>query len=720
MDEILKKIYRTAVDELREAYSADDWRRLRGDVAAALSSGKLLSEQLDRSLQTAFLAHREISLGHHGISAVVLYALLKSESISMDEIAARYGEPTTTIVRGLQKAYALYERNVAIETENFRKLLISFAEDVRVVMIMIVERLGTMRHLDAYSPDEQQKIAREASYLYAPLAHRMGLYAIKTELEDLSLKYTSYDIYKEIARKLNETKRSRDAYIERFIEPVRRELEAQGLTFSIKGRTKSIHSIWNKMRKQQVPFEKVYDLFAIRVIIDCPEEREKAACWQAFSVVTNMYSYNTNRLRDWISAPKPNGYESLHVTVMGPEGKWVEVQIRTKRMDEVAEKGVAAHWKYKGIKSDSAKMDEWLANLREVLESSTDATDSEVINEFKMQLYDDDVFVFTPKGDLHNLPKGATVLDFAFHIHTNIGSHCVGAVVNERHVSFKYVLQNGDQISVLTSPNQTPKAEWINYVVTSKARLKIRQCIKEIEHKEANDGREILLRRLKNWKMDVPDGDITRLAKKMGYKTLTEFYVAIHNGKVNVLTLRDKLVEPEAEPEIPQHSAGGFVAETELQRISSQGDALVIDRNLKNVDYTLAKCCNPIYGDDIFGFVTINNGIKIHRKNCPNAPQMIEKFGYRIVNARWSGEKNAGGEYPITLRIIGKDDIGIVTNITSVITKESNVNMRSISVDSHDGLFEGNITVMVKEVAQLEQLIRKIRAIKGVKQVYRS
>ena len=720
MDEILKKIYRTAVDELREAYSVDDWRRLRGDVVAALSSGKLLPEQLDRSLQTAFLAHREISLGHHGISAVVLYALLKSESISMDEIAERYGEPTTTIVRGLQKAYALYERNVAIETENFRKLLISFAEDVRVVMIMIVERLGTMRHLDIYSPYEQQKIAREASYLYAPLAHRMGLYAIKTELEDLSLKYTSYDIYKEIARKLNETKRSRDAYIERFIEPVRRELEAQGLTFSIKGRTKSIHSIWNKMRKQQVPFEKVYDLFAIRVIIDCPEEREKAACWQAFSVVTNMYSYNTNRLRDWISAPKPNGYESLHVTVMGPEGKWVEVQIRTKRMDEVAEKGVAAHWKYKGIKSDSAKMDEWLANLREVLESSTDATDSEVINEFKMQLYDDDVFVFTPKGDLHNLPKGATVLDFAFHIHTNIGSHCVGAVVNERHVSFKYVLQNGDQISVLTSPNQTPKAEWINYVVTSKARLKIRQCIKEIEHKEANDGREILLRRLKNWKMDVPDGDITRLAKKMGYKTLTEFYVAIHNGKVNVLTLRDKLVEPEAEPEIPQHSAGGFVAETELQRISSQGDALVIDRNLKNVDYTLAKCCNPIYGDDIFGFVTINNGIKIHRKNCPNAPQMIEKFGYRIVNARWSGEKNAGGEYPITLRIIGKDDIGIVTNITSVITKESNVNMRSISVDSHDGLFEGNITVMVKEVAQLEQLIRKIRAIKGVKQVYRS
>ncbi|MDD7527851.1 MAG: RelA/SpoT family protein [Paludibacteraceae bacterium] len=720
MNEVLMTCYRQAVCELREAYAPADWHRLRNAVVEAVRSGVLSDERLQQTVGTAVLAHREIALGHHGISAIVLYALLVEGAITMEKIESDYGASTTTIVRGLQKAYGLYERNVAVDTENFRKLLISFAEDVRVIMIMIVERLATMRALDKYEPDAQQKIAREVSYLYAPLAHRMGLYAIKTELEDLSLKYTSYDIYKEIAYKLNETKRSRDAYITQFIEPVKKALEAQGLTFSIKGRTKSIHSIWNKMRKQQVPFEKVYDLFAIRVIIDCPEEQEKAACWQAFSVVTNMYSYNINRLRDWISAPKPNGYESLHVTVMGPQGKWVEVQIRTKRMDEVAEKGVAAHWKYKGIKSDSSKMDEWLKNLREILESSADATDSEVINEFKMQLYDDDVFVFTPKGDLHNLPKGATVLDFAFSIHTSIGAHCMGAVVNDKHVSFKYVLQNGDQISVLTSPNQTPKNDWINYVVTTRARTKIRQSIKDIEHKDAEDGREILWRRLKNWKIEVTDGEVTRLSKKMGYKTLTDFYVAIHNGKINVLTLRDKLTEPDETPDTAQHSAGTFTAETELQRISSQGDALVIDRNLKNVDYTLAKCCNPIYGDDIFGFVTINNGIKIHRKNCPNAPQMIEKFGYRIVNARWSGQQNAGGEYPITLRIIGHDDIGIVTNITSVITKENNVNMRSISVDSHDGLFEGNITVMVKEVGQLEQLMRKIRAIKGVKQVLRS
>ena len=605
--------YRQAVCELREAYAPADWHRLRNAVVEAVRSGVLSDERLQQTVGTAVLAHREIALGHHGISAIVLYALLVEGAITMEKIESDYGASTTTIVRGLQKAYGLYERNVAVDTENFRKLLISFAEDVRVIMIMIVERLATMRALDKYEPDAQQKIAREVSYLYAPLAHRMGLYAIKTELEDLSLKYTSYDIYKEIAYKLNETKRSRDAYITQFIEPVKKALEAQGLTFSIKGRTKSIHSIWNKMRKQQVPFEKVYDLFAIRVIIDCPEEQEKAACWQAFSVVTNMYSYNINRLRDWISAPKPNGYESLHVTVMGPQGKWVEVQIRTKRMDEVAEKGVAAHWKYKGIKSDSSKMDEWLKNLREILESSADATDSEVINEFKMQLYDDDVFVFTPKGDLHNLPKGATVLDFAFSIHTSIGAHCMGAVVNDKHVSFKYVLQNGDQISVLTSPNQTPKNDWINYVVTTRARTKIRQSIKDIEHKDAEDGREILWRRLKNWKIEVTDGEVTRLSKKMGYKTLTDFYVAIHNGKINVLTLRDKLTEPDEMPDTTQHSAGTFTAETELQRISSQGDALVIDRNLKNVDYTLAKCCNPIYGDDIFGFVTINNGIKIHQ-----------------------------------------------------------------------------------------------------------
>ena len=696
--------------------------RLKDDIRRFTTEYDVPLEALAKSMRTAMIAHREISLGHHSIEAILLYTLIYKTNTPISYVEENYGATTALLVEGLTKVYDLYNRRVAVESENFRKLLISFAQDVRVIMIMIVERLDTMRNLQYYSEPEQQEIAREVSFLYAPLAHRMGLYGIKTELEDLSLKFTSREIYKEIATKLNETKRSRDAYIKKFIEPVKARLEAEGLKFSIKGRTKSIHSIWNKIRKQQVPFEKVYDLFAIRIIIDCPIEREKSACWQAFSVVTDMYTANTKRLRDWISVPKSNGYESLHVTVMGPEGKWVEVQIRTERMDEVAEKGVAAHWKYKGGKSDSAQMDEWLKNLRDMLEQgggeAEDGTD--VMNEFKMQLYDDDVFVFTPKGDLHQLHRGATVLDFAFGIHTKIGSQCMGAIVNGKHVSFKYELQNGDQVEVLTSPTQSPRADWLNWTKTSKARSRIKQALKEVEHREADNGRETLLRRLKNWKLEFDDSSINRAARKLGYKTLMDFYVAINQEKVNLLQLREWLTDGfEVQEQSSQpRSAEGYEQETELQRITANDDALIIDRNLKNVDYTLARCCNPIYGDEIFGFVSVNGGIKIHKKDCPNAPQLISRFGYRIVNARWSGGSNTG-EYTTTIRIIGRDDIGIVTNITSVISKEQGINMRSISVDSNAGLFEGTITLVVRQASQLEPLFKKLRTIKGVKQIFR-
>ncbi len=715
--------------------------RLKDDIRRFTTEHDVSLDALTKSMRTVMIAHREISLGHHSIEAILLYTLIYKTETPISYVKERYGDTTAELVEGLMKVYDLYYRqqltvnsqqstvngqqsgSSVVRSDNFRKLLISLAQDVRVIMIMIVERLDTMRHLQEYDEDEQQEIAREVSYLYAPLAHRMGLYGIKTELEDLSLKYTSREVYKEIATKLNETKRSRDAYIKKFIEPVKARLEAEGLKFSIKGRTKSIHSIWNKIRKQQVPFEKVYDLFAIRIIIDCPVEREKAACWQAFSVVTDMYTANTKRLRDWISVPKSNGYESLHVTVMGPEGKWVEVQIRTERMDEVAEKGVAAHWKYKGGKSDSAQMDEWLKNLRDLLEQGggEDEDGAEVMNEFKMQLYDDDVFVFTPKGDLHQLHRGATVLDFAFGIHTKIGSQCMGAIVNGKHVSFKYELQNGDQVEVITSPTQTPRADWLNWAKTSKARSRIKQALKEAEHKEAEDGRETLLRRLKNWKLEFDDSLIGRAYRKLGYKTFSDFYVAINQEKVNLLQLRDWLVdgfEAQEQQQMTPRSAEGFEQETELQRITAKDDALVIDRNLKNVDYTLARCCNPIYGDEIFGFVSVNGGIKIHKKDCPNAPQLISRFGYRIVNARWAGG-STGGEYTTTIRIIGRDDIGIVTNITSVISKEQGINMRSISVDSNAGLFEGSITLVVHQASQLEALFKKLRTIKGVKQIFR-
>ena len=716
------RVYRDFMSVEGRKIDAKYLSRLKDDIRRFTSEYDVTLDALAKSMRTAMIAHREISLGHHSIEAILLYTLIYKTGTPIAYVEERYGETTAELVEGMMKVYDLYSRKVAVESENFRKLLISFARDVRVIMIMIVERLDTMRNLDSYSESDQQEIAREVSYLYAPLAHRMGLYGIKTELEDLSLKFTSREVYKDIAHKLNETKRSRDAYIKKFIEPVKARLEAEGLKFSIKGRTKSIHSIWNKIRKQQVPFEKVYDLFAIRIIIDCPLEREKAACWQAFSVVTDMYTANTKRLRDWISVPKSNGYESLHVTVMGPEGKWVEVQIRTERMDEVAEKGVAAHWKYKGGKSDSAQMDEWLKNLRDLLEQggADDEDGAEVMNEFKMQLYDDDVFVFTPKGDLHQLHRGVTILDFAFGIHSRIGSQCMGAIVNGKHVSFKYELQNGDQVEVITSPTQTPRADWLNWAKTSKARSRIKQALKEAEHKEAENGRETLLRRLKNWKLDFDDSLVNKAARKLGYKTLMDFFVAINQEKVNLLQLRDWFVDGFDEQEQPTtpRSADGYEQETELQRITAKDDALVIDRNLKNVDYTLARCCNPIYGDEIFGFVSVNGGIKIHKKDCPNAPQLISRFGYRIVNARWAGG-STGTEYTTTIRIIGRDDIGIVTNITSVISKEQGINMRSISVDSNAGLFEGTITLVVRQASQLETLFKKLRTIKGVKQIFR-
>ena len=693
-------------------------KQLKSDLKTSLEEGIIDIERIMKMMRVAGIAHREIQLRHHTIESVLLYPIL-NKKITADHIKINYSSTTAEIVEGLAKVQSLYEKHVSVQSENFRKLLLSLVGDVRVIMIMIIERLDTMRHLSEMTKEEQQEISQEVSYLYAPLAHRMGLYGIKTELEDLSLKYTSYDIYKEIAHKLNETKKSRDAYIHKFIEPVKKRLQENNLKFEIKGRTKSIYSIWNKMRKQQVPFEKVYDLFAIRIIIDCDESEEKSACWRAYSVVTDMYTANTNRLRDWTSMPKSNGYESLHITVMGPEGKWVEVQIRTERMDEIAEKGVAAHWKYKGGKSDSANTDLWLKNLRDMLENSSESN-KEIIDEFKMQLYNDNIFVFTPKGDLIELPKGASVLDFAFNIHSKVGSKCTGALIDNHHVSFKHILNNGDQVEILTSQQQQPRQDWLNYVCTSKARTHIRQQLKEQENKEAETGRELLLRRLKNWKLEFDDNAIIREAKKAGYKTLTQFYVAINQEKINLQLLRAHLSgeeESNNQAEMPR-SAEGFVGETELQKITKNTDALVIDKNLKNIDYTLAKCCNPIFGDDIFGFVTVNGGIKIHKSDCPNAPAMISKFGYRIVKATWAGT-SAKGEYTARLRIIGKDDIGIVTNITSIINKETGIILRSISVDSHEGLFEGNITVVVNNTAQIETLCKKLTKIKGVKQVYR-
>ncbi|MFV0390612.1 MAG: RelA/SpoT family protein [Paludibacteraceae bacterium] len=719
------RLYRKLVQENKALFSFDERRHLR-----RLLKEFLLSEKANESYSQTFLFLKlevsniilnEIGLGKSAVISFLLMEAVEKKHVEPKEIEKAFNTQISAIITGLQQVQALYKKSVSLETENFRKLLLTLAEDVRVILIIVAERLQIMRNLEQYGEQEQQQIARESSFLYAPIAHRMGLYAIKTELEDLSLKYTNREIYKEIAKKLNETKRSRDQYIAAFIEPLKEKMKDTGYPFEIKGRTKSIHSIYTKIKKQNTTFENIYDLFAIRIIFDTPIEKEKAVCWQAYSVVADMYQPNPKRLRDWLSIPKSNGYESLHTTVLGPQNKWVEVQIRTERMNEVAEKGLAAHWKYKGIKSENG-MDEWLKSIREILENP-DLNAVDFMDEFKLNLYDKEVFVFSPNGDLHKLPRGATVLDFAFSIHTNLGTQCVGAKVNGKHVQIKHTLNNGDQIEVLTSPTQKPNPAWLNIVVTSKAKNKIRQTLKEIEFKDAEIGRETLHRRFKNWKIDLDDGIFSKLAKKKGYKTVSDLYQAIAQEKIDIHEIRTTYLDlenRENNPFVETRTAESFSKEmSPTPEDTAKEDVLVIDDNLKNVDYKLAKCCNPIYGDDIFGFVSVTGGIKIHRVNCPNAPQMISRFGYRIIKARWSG-KAVGSLYPITLRVIGHDDIGIVTNITSVISKESDVSLRSISIDSNAGLFQGNITIMVDDNKKLEQIIKKIKNVKGVKNVSRT
>lgn len=673
------------------------------------------------SIQTALIAIEEIGLKRDGVVAVLLYSCFTEETENdYDKYEKEFGKTVVSILKGLVHIQELYKKNPVIESENFRNLLLSFAEDMRVILIMIADRVNLMRQIrNTECEEEKKRVSEEASYLYAPLAHKLGLYKLKSELEDLSLKYLEHDVYYMIKDKLNETKKSRDKYIENFIKPIREKLEAGGYKFHMKGRTKSIHSIWQKMKKQKCEFEGIYDLFAIRIIIDAPLELEKIQCWHVFALITNMYQPNPKRLRDWLSVPKSNGYESLHITVKGPENKWVEVQIRTERMDEVAERGLAAHWRYKGIKSEGS-MDEWLTSIRRALENNDDM---QVIDQFKMDLYEDEIYVFTPKGDLMKFPKGATVLDFAYRIHSNIGNHCVGAKINGKVVTFRHILKSGDQIEVMTSTVQKPKQDWLNIVKTSRAKAKIRLALKETQVKDGLYAKEMLERRMKNRKIEMDEGTMSHLIKKLGFKETNDFYRQIADETLDINHVIEKYQEIQAydnnlQGQQQTRSADEYSFENSIKNFTkSNGDVLVIDRNLKGIDYQLSKCCNPIYGDDVFGFVTVSGGIKIHRKDCPNALEMRKRFGYRILQARWSGK--ADSKYTITLKIIGNDDIGIVNNITSVISKEENIMMRSINIDSHDGLFSGNLEINVEDTSKLNQLIKKLRIIKGVKQIIR-
>lgn len=672
-----------------------------------------------RNIDTALIATTEIGLKRTSVLALLLYRPVYKGVITNEEVKELFGEDITLMIQRLLRTSDLYARNTAVNSENFHHLLLSFAEDVRVILIMIADRLCMMRLGKKLSEDDRIRLATEAAYLYAPLSHRMGLYKIKSELEDLSLKYIDRKQFDYIKQKLNETKRSRDAYIARFIAPLKEKLEQAGFKFEIKGRTKSIHSINNKLKKQKVDFENIYDLFAIRVVLDTPLEKERSDCWQVYSIVTDMYQPNPKRLKDWISIPKSNGYESLHITVMGPENKWVEVQIRTKRMDEIAEKGLAAHWRYKGVKAEKG-LDEFMNTVRAALEAK-DSNPLDLMKDFRMDLYKDEIYVFTPTGELIKLAKGATVLDFAFAIHSQLGCKCVSAKVNGKNVPIKYELNNGDTVSIVTSPTQSPKRDWLNFVVTSKARVRIKQALREETAKMVDFAKEMLQRRFKNRKIDMEEASLMRYIKKKGYKTVTDFYVDIAEERLDPNVIIDEYLdlirkETEQQEHLLARSAEEFVTTTEAEEITTNKDVLVIDKNLTGIEYKLAKCCNPIYGDEVFGFVS-TQGIKIHRMDCPNAQEMFSRFGYRIIRAKWSGKGDNG--YIVTLRVVGRDDIAIVTNITSVIGKETNVSLRSLHIDSVDGLFQGNFTVQVRDTTTLNQLTKKLKTVKGVKNVER-
>ena len=728
-------------------------------------------EKKKMAVQTAEILTEEIGLKGDAIDAVMLIPEIEAGKISLDEVEQSHGESVARILHGLGRIQQLYEKNPVIESENFRNLLLSFAEDMRVILIMIADRVNLMRQIrDTDNEEARQEVSQEAAYLYAPLAHKLGLYNLKRELEDLSLKYLEHDAYYHIKEKLSATKAARDAYIERFIKPVEERVKAAGIKCHIKGRTKSIHSIWQKMKKQKCPFEGVYDLFAIRIIIEVEgrtkEEdsrgmwnveggmrnekderetrderetinergtrdekrdergmhtREVMQCWQAYSIVTDMYQPNPKRLRDWLSVPKSNGYESLHITVLGPEQKWVEVQIRTERMDEIAERGVAAHWRYKGVKGESG-LDEWLTNIRTMLENSDGL---EAMDQFKMDLYEDEVFVFTPRGDLFKFPVGATVLDFAYHIHSKIGNQCTGGRINGRVVPIRYELKSGDQVEILTSANQKPRQEWLNFVKTSRAKSKIRLALKETQQSDGLFAKEMLERKFKNRKIEQDEATMFHVIKKMGFKEVSDFYKQIADGILDTNAVIDKFLElKEGEKVITGDNVARSAEEFVLDESKIAGlnqpvndDVLVIDRNLKGLDYQLAKCCSPIYGDSVFGFVTVNGGIKIHRTDCPNAPELRRRFGYRIVKAKWSGKGSS--QYNITIRVIGNDDIGIVNNLTSIISKDEKLILRSINIDSHDGLFSGTLEVMINDNTRLEALMKKLRTVRGVKQVER-
>ena len=673
-----------------------------------------------RHLQTALTLCDTIAPDRTMVIATMIYNLCRGDYLDVPRVKELFGDDIAHVVHGLLHVAPLYKKQAAVENENFHKLLLSFAEDVRVILIMTVDRLALMRTIN-HHPNEKfvREIASESRYLYAPLAHKLGLYAIKNELEDTSLKYLNRKVFTQIANRLQETKTERDKYVEDFIKPIDKRLKEEGLTFELKGRTKSINSIWQKMQKQGVDLSGIYDLFAIRIILDTTPKDEKRACWLAYSIVTDIYKANPSRFKDWITIPKSNGYESLHITVYGPGDKWVEVQIRSRRMDETAERGVAAHWRYKGIKSDG-DVDKWMNEVREMLEASGQEGQMSLMRNMDTNLYNNEVFVFTPKGDLIRLPQGATILDFAFHIHSRVGSTCMGGKVDGKNQKINYRLRSGDTVEVITSSTQTPRLDWLNIAVTSRARNKIKNAINERRAHQAQLARETLQRRFKNRKIEPDDATLARVIKKMGYKTITEFYAAIQEDIIDVNDVVEQYEAIAAKPaeSTTRGTAEEFVLQAPMPLEERHNDdILTIGEDVKGVNYKLARCCNPIFGDRIEGFIASDGAIKVHRSDCKNLRHLKGRYPYRIIRTRWTGK--ARSQFVATLKVLGRDDIGIVSSITSVINKTDNCLLRSISVQAEGGLFEGLLSVNVNNIGLLDDLTKKILNVKGVKQVDR-
>lgn len=715
--EYRRQIYTRYTDILRSCrnlISREDLQPIRKAMKIAILNEQPDSSnryaQILRMLDITLIITQEVGLGRTSIICSMLHQTVEKEQLSLEKVKELFGQKVWQILKGLKDISHIYATQQIVNSENFRKLLLSFAEDIRVQLIFLAEKLYALRQASSLNEAEQQQLAKETGYIYLPFAHRLGLYNIKSEMEDLALRYSNPKIYNEIAQKLKESKTAREAYIAEFIAPITTELDRRGIRYKMKYRTKTIASILNKMRKSQVEFEEIYDIFAVRFIIDSTGENEKADCWRVYSIVTDKYTPNPQRLRDWISVPKSNGYESLQTTVLGPGNRWVEVQIRTERMDDIAERGFAAHWKYKGGSSDSI-IENWLNELREILESNNENA-IDLLDDMNINLQDKEVHVFTPKGDLITLQAGASLLDFAYAIHTNVGSKCVGGIVNNRNETLKYLLKNGDQISVITSSNQQPKADWLNFTVTSKARNKIRQFLNEEINHQADIGKETLMRRLKNWKIEFNDEVIRKLMQHYKYKFALDLYHGIAIGKHDPSEIKEILtqIEEKPAPVIPKD------IKVEHPRKIDE-DVLLIDKNIDNVDYKFARCCNPVYGDDIIGFVSIGEGIKVHRRQCKNAIELMRRYPYRIVKTQWTND--GATSYQTLLNLTGKGDGNIINKITELIAKDPHATLRAISINSAEGIFDGNITVLIDNTEHLSQLISRLKRLNGILRVNR-